>query len=133
MEENEKIRANAELVRKVAQDELEVVVDYDEDGVAWLDEYIDGQREYGEDEVKNRLPNTLGSFLGECVRHTFGGDWVWNDEDGWAVKVNDKLSVFPFNKVRKQLNSADGESVLAFFKAIPALMHGRPKRPETQG
>ena len=122
MNMEEKLRANAELVRKVAEDELEVTVDYDKDGVAWLDEYIDEQREIAEDDIKNRLPNTLGSFLGECIRHSFGGEWVHDPEAGWAVKISDKLSAYPFNKVRKQLNSADGESVLSFFKTIPALL-----------
>jgi hypothetical protein len=112
----------------VAQETLEITVGYDEAGVRWLDGYIDRQRENGDPQVKERLLNTLGSYLGECVRQTFGGDWVQDPNYGWAVKVNEKLSVFPFAKVRKQLNSADGESVLAFFRAIPALMHGRPKR-----
>ena len=39
------IRANAELVRKVARDDLNVDAKYDESGVRWLDQYIDGQRE----------------------------------------------------------------------------------------
>ena len=38
------IIANAELVRKVAAEQLEIAVQYDEAGVRWLDKYIDGQR-----------------------------------------------------------------------------------------
>lgn len=124
----EQIRANAELVRNVARDSLGVAVAYDEAGVRWLDQYIDGLRDTAEDDVKAKLPSRLGSYLGECVRQTFGGEWRNDPENGWMVRVNEKLSVYPFNKVRKQLNSADGESVLAFFKAIPALMKGMPKR-----
>ena len=124
MESN--IRSNAELVRSVARETLGVSADYDEAGVRWLDQYIDGQREAASQELKERLPSTLGSYLGECVRLTYGGQWVQDPEQGWSVKINEKLSVYPFNKVRKQLASAEGESVLGFFKAIAALRDGRP-------
>jgi len=117
-----RIRANAELVRNVAREQLGMTVDYDEAGVEWLDEYIDIQRESASDDVKERLPNTLGSYLGECIRQTFGGQWLQDPQAGWSVKINDKLSVYPFNKVRKQLANGDGDSVLAFFTSIPALL-----------
>jgi hypothetical protein len=120
------IRSNAELVRSVARDTLGVSVDYDEAGVRWLDQYIDGQRQAASQELKERLPSTLGSYLGECVRLTYGGEWVQDPEQGWSVKINEKLSVYPFNKVRKQLANAEGESVLGFFTAIAALRDGRP-------
>ena len=123
------IRANAELVRTVARESLDVDVEYDEAGVRWLDGYIDRQREGNDDQsVKDRLPSRLGSFLGECVRATYGGQWIEDPEMGWAVKINETLTVSPFNKVRKQLANAEGDSVLAFFKAIPALLQGKSKR-----
>lgn len=123
-----RIQANAELVRKVAREQLGVTVGYDETGVRWLDHYIEHQREAAAPDVRERLPNTLGSYLGECVRQTFGGEWVQDPQVGWSVKINDRLSVYPFSKVRKQLASADGESVLGFFTAIPALL-SRPRLP----
>ena len=123
------IRSNAELVRKVARESLGVDVAYDEAGVRWLDQYINSQRESAAPDVKERLPSTLGSYLGECVRQSFGGEWVQDPEAGWAVRVNDKLTVYPFNKVRKQLSNAEGDSVSSFFATIPALLHGKPTRP----
>src|SRR5436190_23483653 len=121
-----RIRANAELVREVAREKLGVEIQYDEDGVRWLDGYIDDQRDEAAQDLKDRLPSTLGSYLGECVRLTYGGEWLQDAQTGWMVKINDKLSVYPFNKVRKQLNNAEGDSVLAFFRTIPALLHGKP-------
>jgi len=117
----EQIRSNAELVRTVAQKSLGVDAGFDEDGVRWLDQYIDGQREAATEEVKDRLPNTLGAFLGECIRQTFGGQWI-QEEMGWAVKINEKLTLYPFNKVRKQLSNPEGDSVLSLFTTIPALL-----------
>jgi len=66
--------ANAELVRRAARDQLGVEVNYDEAGVRWLDNYINGQRSAATEVVKAKLPSTLGSFFGECIRHTFGGE-----------------------------------------------------------
>src|SRR2546430_7324552 len=76
MEMESKIRANAELLRTVARENLGVDAEYDEAGVRWLDQYINGQREAATPEVKERLPNTLGAYLGECIRLTHGGDWI---------------------------------------------------------
>lgn len=123
------IRSNAELVRSVALENLGVGIDYDEAGVRWLSQYIDDQRENADQELKDRLPSTLGSYLGECIRLTYGGQWVQDPEQGWSVKINEKLSVYPFNKVRKQLDNAEGESVLPFFTAIAALQGGKPVKP----
>jgi hypothetical protein len=116
------IIANAELVRKVAAEQLEIAVQYDEAGVRWLEKYIDGQRERDSAEVKAKLPNTLGSFLGECIRQTYGGHWVQDPAHGWQVKINDAVSVFPFNKVEKHLANEDGDSVLGLFTAIPGMI-----------
>ena len=131
MESN--IRVNAELVREVAREQIGIAVDYDEAGVRWLDKYIDEQRIAASDEVKNRLPSTLGSFLGECIRHTYGGLWTQDTDTGnWAVKINDKLSAFPFTKVQKQMAGGEGDSVLGLFTAIAGLLTVAPLTAENR-
>jgi len=51
------ILANAELVRKVAHEQLGAPVQYDEDGVRWLDGYIERLRNSGEfDNLESRQP-----------------------------------------------------------------------------
>jgi hypothetical protein len=125
------IIANAELVRKTARDQLGVEVGFDAAGVRWLDGFINRQRLTLTEAVKAKVPNTLGSFLGECIRHTYGGEWQQHDA-GWVVKINERLSVFPFNKVQKQLANEDGDSVLGLFTAIPSLLAGVPQvKPAT--
>lgn len=123
----EQILANAELVRTVARGQLGTAVGFDEAGVRWLDRYIDGQRVGASESTKERLPNTLGSYFGECIRKSFGGTWIQDHEHGWAVQVNARITVFPFNKVRKQLTHSDGDSVLGLYTSIPALL----KEPST--
>jgi hypothetical protein len=119
----DKIIANAELVRRVAREQLDVLLQYDVDGVQWLDGYINRQRQHGNEAVIRTLPSTLGAFLGECIRHVYGGRWVEDSERRWMVKVNEKLSVYPFSKVEKQLLNGEGDSVFGLFTAIQALLH----------
>jgi hypothetical protein len=65
------------------------------------------------------LVQLIGSYLGECVIHCYGGVWRWREGD-WGVFFNDSNAAFPFIKVRKQFHSGidDGESILGFFDAI---------------
>jgi hypothetical protein len=125
----ERIVANAEVFRKVARENIGVELSYDEASVKWLDGYIDRQRVAQTEEVKKKLPNTLGSFLGECIRHTYGGEWCFDERHGWCVKINEKISVFPFAKVQKQLAGEDGESVFGLFNAIAPLL-AMPPQPD---
>lgn len=116
----EQIRENAELVQSVARDQLKVEVGFDRDAVVWLDGYIARQHEQGDPDNVDGLVSTLGSFFGECLVQTYGGDWH-QDELGWGVRFSDQNVVFPFSKVRKQLENGAGDSTLSFFDTIPVL------------
>jgi hypothetical protein len=127
----DRITANAELVRRVALENMNIEVSYDLDGVRWLDGFIDKQRIEATEEVKRKLSTTLGSYLGECIRQTYGGDWVQDAEFGLSVRLKGGLSVFPFNKVQKQLAADEGDSVLGLFTALAPILAkaGKPAEP----
>ena len=101
----------------MAADELGIAIGYDEVGVVWLDGFIERQR--------NRLAPThqlisnLGSYFGECMIHSFGGNWA-ELEGGWCVRFNDRMTANPFGKVAKHLANGSEDSVLSFFRMIPA-------------
>jgi hypothetical protein len=114
------MRANAELVVSVAAQQLGETVGYDEAGVRWLDGYIQGQHEQGDAAHRDGLVSTLGSFLGECIIRSFGGEWAETD-GSWCVRFDDRNAAYPFAKVAKQLEYGAGDSVLSFFTAIPVL------------
>jgi hypothetical protein len=116
----DRIRANAELVVSVAARQLGEAVWYDEAGVRWLDGYIQRQHEQGDPANRDGLVSTLGSFLGECIVRTFGGEW--DEVDGsWCVRFDDRNGAYPFAKVAKQLDNGAEDSVLSFFTAIPVV------------
>jgi hypothetical protein len=113
------IRANAEFVISLAQKHLGQKIGYDQSGVEWLDTYI---QELHKDnyQTSGKLIDCLGSYLGECIVHTFGGQW--SDVAGaWGVRVDNQNVAFPFSKVAKQLENGAEDSVLSFFTAIPRV------------
>jgi len=117
----ERIRANAGLVISVAREELRQEIGYDEAGVRWLDGYIKGQHDQGDPKNLDGLVNTLGAYLGECIVHSFGGEWA-NIDGSWGIRFDERNAAFPFAKVRKQLENGAGDSVLSFFALIPAVL-----------
>jgi hypothetical protein len=120
----EKVRANAELVVQVAREHLGVDIGYDEAGVRWLDGYIQRQHELGAHSDREGLVSTLGSYLGECIVHCYGGSWC-EQEGRWCVRFDDQNTAFPFAKVAKQLENGQEDSVLSFFQIIPLLLKGK--------
>lgn len=122
----EAIRANAELVATVARRELDVEIDFSEASVRWLDGFVQRQYESGDPANVEGLVSTLGSFLGECIVRTHGGEWV-SDDQGVGVAFDERNRAFPFAKIEKHLRNGREDSVLSFFTIIPILFR-RPTR-----
>jgi len=128
MTPREMISANAELVVGQLR-EASGMEDfgYNAESVAWLDGFIERQRvrpEFAGVEAAERMSQTLGSFLGECVVRCYGG--VWAELEGtWGVTFGGGNAAFPFNKVRKQFENGAEDSVLSWFETIPVIFARR--------
>src|SRR5690554_2770715 len=118
----QQVEANAQLVLDMARDQFALALACDRDGVVWLNQYIEQQHQQGDPNLHDQLVSVLGSFLGQCVVQTHGGSWQKTDGQ-WAVVFSPGHAVYPFEKVRKHLayGQANGDAVLPFFDAIPAL------------
>ena len=130
MTPQEMIRANAELVvARLREASGMEGFGYNAESVAWLDGFIERQRvrpEFAGDEARERMSQTLGSFLGECVVRCHGGEW--REVDGtWAVCFGGDDAAFPFNKVRKQFANGSDDSVLGWFETIPVIFARPPE------
>lgn len=94
--------------------------------VAWVDGFIERQRQakdFDPSEVEG-LVNSLGSFLGEALRASMGGEWAWVEtQQTIGLALTGGGVVFPFNKVRKQLvNGREaGDSIAGLFDSVLAL------------
>lgn len=98
----DKIKQNAQLVISIAESQLDTRVGFDREGIEWLDGYIQRQHEQGDSANYEALISTLGSFFGECIINTYGGDWT-HTEYGWSVAFDNGNAAFPFAKVGKHL------------------------------
>ena len=118
----EKIQANAELVIRQIRKEFGVTLNYDEAAIKWLEDYVEQLRTTVNQETIYRLTNIFGSFVGECIRYEFGGQWKQYD-GRWGVEFSPQFAAFPFAKLAKQFENgrAAGDSILGFYRSIPAL------------
>ena len=123
------IKRNAELVIQQMSQVCGFNFGYDAKSVAWLDGYIERQRARDEinEEVIDGLVNALGSYLGECIIHSYGG--YWEEEAGqWRVSFDDENAAYPFAKVAKQFQNGSEDSVKSFFEVIPFVFAIAGKR-----
>jgi hypothetical protein len=121
-EELEKIRRNAELVVQQMSPVSGLAFDYDAESVEWLDGFINRQRarEEIDKETVESLISILGSYLGECLRRNFGGEWKAS-EYGWGIFFSERHATFPFSKTRKQFENGEEDSIYSFFELIPTM------------
>ena len=99
-------------------------LNYDHESVAWIDAYIERNREHFSVEEANKVANNLGAFVGECLRAAHGGTWVRDEKSGeWGVNLGEGLgTAFPAAKIYKQLRNGPEDSVLSFFEVAGAIV-----------
>jgi hypothetical protein len=120
MDNLERIKANARMVIKTFSENNNVSLGYDEDSVAWLDGYIERNRQNWDEQTRESLTSVLGSFLGECIRRNYGGDWQMT-EMGPGIALKEGNVAFPFNKIRKQIQNGSDDSIAGFYKTISVI------------
>lgn len=127
----EKIRANAELaVQQMGPlSNLGAGFGFNRESIVWVEGYIERLRNSGEFSDTQKIGNlssVLGSFLGECIVQTYGGEWR-NPNDRWGIYFSNQSAAFPFAKVTKQFENGleGGDSILGFFDLIPRVLLNR--------
>ena len=135
--ELEKIQANAELVIRIMREDGDVELKYDQASVKWIDEFIERHRKNFDQHATNHLVSILGSFVGECLRREYGGEW--KEVNGqWGILFNPPNVAFPFAKIAKQFANGHegGDSIYSFYKMTPHIMKLKPSAntsPDNQG
>lgn len=122
MDEFENIRLNADLVVKTLGENNGVNLAFDEESVKWLDGYIERNRKNWDEQTMEKLSGVLGSFLGECIRLNFGGEWKM-DEYGLGIFFSEGNVAYPFHKIKKQMINGEGDSIASFYATIPIIFN----------
>lgn len=120
----EKLKANSELLIRTIHEKLNIRLDYNAEGVEYVDGYIERIRLNRSPETFGTLSSVFGSYVGECIRHEFGGEWKMIDGE-WGIAFDDHNAAFPITKARKQLHNghSGGDSVYSLYTSIAAFFH----------
>lgn len=120
----EEFKRLADDMIRTLRSQTGVELKYDAESVAWLDGFIERQRESFPGDEAEGLVIVIGSFLGECVIANFGGRWSDREDEGWCVVFDEGTAVFPFNKTRKQFANGreGGDSIESFYNVVPVVV-----------
>jgi len=97
---------------------------YQPDSLQWLEAYLENQRKKKGGLDANTIETVVarcGVYLGECIRRSYGGEWVYVDGE-LAVQFSGSLAVFPLHAARKQFEHGLEESLLTLYRIVPQLM-----------
>ena len=78
----------------------------------------------------NEICKTWGCYLGEVVRHRFGGDWSIETYPGkqfatLTLTVNGN-KLFPSMKIHRRLTEGEGENICTFYRMVKTKLQAVP-------
>jgi hypothetical protein len=115
----------AEAVR-AAHDQFGFTLDYSEASVQSLETILANIHLSEDKESMEQAVKTWGSYLGEVVRRSFGGDWELAQPPGKAAAVPTLViagsQLYPLMKVYRRLTMGDPENVWKFYEKIRARL-----------
>lgn len=119
MSQTSELQYDAKLVIDIMNEKEDVKLEFSADSISWLDEYINQHRNNLNDHEKQLFREKFGAFVGEAIRHTYGGQWV-QAEDEWLIGFNDDAKTSPFAMVAEQLENKG--SLASLYQRIPELL-----------
>lgn len=113
------LKADAQLVIDVIGEKESVKLDYSTESVRWLDDYIERHRGELDAGDKSLLQEKFGAYLGESIRHNYGGRWTRTGSGEWTIVFDDRQQASPFALIGEHL---DHHTALAqTFASLPRL------------
>lgn len=86
-------------------------------GLQQVEKFLESKSEHEQTEYILKV----GSYLGECIIKSYGGEWVEHEPGIWGIKLSENNLVFPIGKVRKFVNDPTGESFSSMYEIIPVV------------
>ncbi len=128
---DEHLQANAAMTIQQLRPLSGIDFGYNGESVAWLEGYLERLRQSGgldSEDLKDGLTGVFGSFLGECIIRCHGRAWAQRD-GGWCVAFDGKNAVYPFAKIRKQMDHGLDDGIGSFFHTIPLVFPAHVRSP----
>jgi hypothetical protein len=120
------IKHNAALVVRQSNPLVDFPFGYDEQSVAWLEDFIVRMRRRNDLFKHNceKLSAVYGCFLGEAMIARYGGRWHEDDLGDLHVLYEENIRFFPIAKVRKLIENGleGGDSILSIYNGIPMFI-----------
>lgn len=114
---------------EVARDLFGREMDFTEESIHALDEII--CRGWPGERLAHAQQAVLlfGSYLGETIRRSLGGEWRYSERFGFhlAVGPHAEVTAFPFAKVKRCLREGGGESLGGFFRHLKQVLGESPR------
>ena len=113
------LQEDAQLVIDVIGEKEAVELDYSAESVRWLENYIERHRGELDAGEKSLLQEKFGAYLGESIRHNYGGRWTRTSSGEWTIVFDDRHQASPFALIAEHL---DHHTALArTFDSLPKL------------
>lgn len=119
MEQNQ-FRQYAQIHIDTTKQSFGVDLDFDEKSILELDNLI---QKAWPDQPPIQIDNVIllfGSFLGEAIIKTLGGEWI-NTEQGWGIKIGD-ATLMVFTKVKKRLLNGMEDSISYYYQSTKGML-----------
>lgn len=117
----DQFRENAALAVRAVRDSHGFDLTYDAIGVQWVDDHINDLRGRMPFAMLHPYVEVFGSFLGESLIRTYGGDWVERDGE-WGVQINEDVWAAPFTKTFKHFANGPKDSIANLFSVFVYCM-----------
>ena len=110
----------AEMMRSIARSRANLELTYDDNSIRQLAGFVESERLNIDQESRDQLVAAVGSFLGEAIIASYGGDWVQH-EHGLGIEFEDGSIGFPFTKAEKHFANGLEDNIYGLYRNIPRL------------
>lgn len=122
-----------ELTDLAGKLKAELKIEYDSNGVKFLEGFIERNKgQFAKDQWYG-LINSCGAFLGQCIIENYGGQWEREENGHIAIAFDDKNKAYPFSKVSKQFDNGLEDSIHSMYIIIPTVFKLKPKIKKNGG
>lgn len=92
--------------------------DYSENSVKQLSDLINS--DVGKLSERGMEASVIGygSYFGSAIINRFGGEWVQMEDGEIFIIIDKKLRIQPFNRVAKQLENGEEDSIYSLYLAV---------------